>query len=64
MITRQLLIKKVMQAQYDLLVERHGYNLANKLMQIGFTEEWEDVKEEIWQTHDLTNAEKCDTVII
>ena len=53
-----------MQAQYDLLVERHGYNLANKLMQIGFTKEWEDAKEEIWQTHDLTNAEKCDTVII
>jgi hypothetical protein len=44
---------KSMLNQYNLLVSRCGYKEADKKMAILFDEEWEDMKKEIWQEHDM-----------
>lgn len=44
---------KSMLNQYNLLVSRYSYKEADKKMAILFDEEWEDMKKEIWQEHDM-----------
>tara|TARA_R100000501_G_C2601646_1_gene98560 strand:+ start:287 stop:442 length:156 start_codon:yes stop_codon:yes gene_type:complete len=42
-----------MLTQYNRLVTRYSYEEADLKMAILFNEEWESMKEQIWQEHDL-----------
>ena len=44
---------KSMLTQYNRLVTRYSYEEADAKMAILFDEEWENMKEQIWQEHDL-----------
>ena len=47
------LMFKSMLTQYNRLVTRYSYEEADLKMAILFNEEWESMKEQIWQEHDL-----------
>ena len=47
------LMFKSMLTQYNRLVTRYSYEEADAKMAILFDEEWESMKEQIWQEHDL-----------
>ena len=58
----ELLMHRAMQNQYSQLVSKFGYSKADTKMSLLFSN-WNECKESIWQTQDLSSMEKINKII-